>query len=143
MYVSFNKNLIINCTRDARTRPVPEWEPMHVESTALESAIRRIGQELARRSAGLGPTIFEQRWWSNTLLDWCTKDEAFKVRLFRFIDVLPSLHDDTQVIKLVEEYFGDLPSLSAGLRWGLRAISATKLAERLTATSLRRSIHQM
>ncbi|WP_447980576.1 proline dehydrogenase family protein [Candidatus Nitrospira bockiana] len=109
----------------------------------LESDIMRIGRDLAERSAGLSPTLFERRWWSKTLLDWAMKDEAFKVRLFRFIDVLPSLRDDAQVARLVEEYFGDLRSLGAPLQWGMRAMSATKLGARLSAKSLRQRILQM
>jgi RHH-type proline utilization regulon transcriptional repressor/proline dehydrogenase/delta 1-pyrroline-5-carboxylate dehydrogenase len=109
----------------------------------LESAIDRIGRQLADRSAGLAPTLFNRRWWSNMLLDWCMKDEAFKVRLFRFIDLLPSLKDDRQVTKLIEEYFEDLPTLATPLQWGLRAASATTLGARLTGHSLRQQILEM
>ncbi|MBA2251576.1 MAG: bifunctional proline dehydrogenase/L-glutamate gamma-semialdehyde dehydrogenase, partial [Nitrospirales bacterium] len=111
--------------------------------TDLESAIDRIGRQLADRSAGLAPTLFHRRWWSNTLLDWCMKDETFKVRLFRFIDLLPSLKDDRQVTKLIGEYFEDLPTLATPLQWGLRAASATTLGARLTGHSLRQHILEM
>src|SRR5688572_6476222 len=93
--------------------------------TDLESAIDGIGRQFAARSAGLAPTLFHRRWWSNALLDWCMKDESFKIRLFRFIDLLPSLKDDRQVTKLIEEYFEGLSTLAAPLQWGLRAASAT------------------
>jgi RHH-type transcriptional regulator, proline utilization regulon repressor / proline dehydrogenase / delta 1-pyrroline-5-carboxylate dehydrogenase len=83
----------------------------------LDSAIDRIGRLLADRSAGFSPSLFNRRWWSNTLLDWCMKDEAFKVRLFRVIDLLPSLKDDRQVTTLIEEYFHDLPTLATPLQW--------------------------
>ena len=79
-------------------------------STAVmiaESEIRRVGEDLAKRSAGHLPTLFNARWWTGRLLDWCMKDERFKVQLFRFIDVLPCLHSDTQVAGLIEEYFGN------------------------------------
>ena len=97
----------------------------------FESAIDRIGRRLADHSASFAPTVFNRRWWSNTLLDWCMKDEAFKVRLFRVIDLLPSLKDDRQVTTLIEEYFRDLPTLATPAQWGLRALSATKLGARL------------
>lgn len=109
----------------------------------LESAIGRIGRQLAARSTSLAPTLFNRRWWSNTLLDWCMKDERFKVRLFRFIDLLPSLKDDRQVTKLIEEYFAGLPTLAAPLQWGLRAASATTLGARLTGHTLRQHILDM
>ena len=116
---------------------------MKTDAPALETAIYQIGRDLAERSKGLAPTLFDRRWWSNTLLDWCMKDENFKVRLFRFIDVLPSLQNDAQVTKLVDEYFGEDRLPGAALQWGLRAVSATKLGARLSAKSLRHRIHQM
>ena len=71
------------------------------------------------------------------------KDEPFKIRLFRFIDVLPSVTDDRQTTPLIDEYFGDLPSLSAPLQWGLRALSATTLGARVGGQVLRRQILEM
>jgi len=114
-----------------------------LESTTLEPAIDRIGRRLAQAAARQGPTVFDRRWWSNSLLEWAMKDERFKVRLFRFIDVLPAVHEDSRVAALIEEYFGDLASSAAPLGWGLRAMSATKLGGRLTARSLRQQIMQM
>jgi len=111
--------------------------------TDLNSAIDRIGRRLADRSAGFAPTLFNRRWWSNRLLDWCMKDEAFKVRLFRVIDLLPSLKDDRQVTRLIEEYFDDLPSLATPLQLGLRALSATNIGARLSGHSLRQQIVEM
>lgn len=115
---------------------------MRDHDSALEAAIRRIGQSLAERSSGLAPTVFDPRWWSSTLLDWCMKDAAFKVQLFRFIDVLPSLRNDDQIARLAEEYLGE-KAVAAPLQWGMRAISATKLGTRLSAKSLRQQIMQM
>ncbi|MFQ5990890.1 MAG: proline dehydrogenase family protein [Nitrospiraceae bacterium] len=116
---------------------------MIATDTNLESAIRLIGADLARRSAGLSPSVFNSRWWSNSLLDWCMKDETFKVQLFRFIDVLPALRDESQIAKLVEEYFAGMPSLSTALQWGLRAMSATRLGAHFSSKSLKHQINQM
>ncbi|HET8563139.1 MAG TPA: proline dehydrogenase family protein, partial [Candidatus Binatia bacterium] len=116
---------------------------MENTSSALELSIHRIGRELAKQSAGLSPTVFDPGWWSKTLLDWGMKDEGFKVRLFRFIDVLPCLETDAQVARLMEEYFGGTDDVALPLQWGLRAISKTSLGSRLSAKSLRRQIHQM
>ena len=115
---------------------------MKNEDSALEDAIRRIGHGLAAQSAGLAPTIFDPRWWSESLLDWCMKDETFKVQLFRFIDVLPALRTDEQIARLAAEYFGE-SALAGPLRWGLRAVSTTKLGSRLSAKSLRQQINRM
>ncbi len=116
---------------------------MKTSPVGLESEIQRIGRELAERSAGHVPTVFNSRWWASALLDWCMKDEHFKVQLFRFIDVLPSLKHDALVARVVEEYFGKDEGSANPLHWGLRAISGTRLGAYLSAKSLRHHIHQM
>nr|MBI3612193.1 bifunctional proline dehydrogenase/L-glutamate gamma-semialdehyde dehydrogenase [Nitrospirota bacterium] len=105
----------------------------------------RIGRMLAAQSAGHVPSLFDRRWWSSSLLDWCMRNETFKVQLFRFVDVLPSLNSDAQVARLAEEYFAGLRggADSLPLQWGLQAVSASKLGARLGARSLRKRIEQM
>jgi RHH-type proline utilization regulon transcriptional repressor/proline dehydrogenase/delta 1-pyrroline-5-carboxylate dehydrogenase len=116
---------------------------MKVRQSTLEPEIRRIGEALAARSAGHAPTVFNQRWWSANLLRWSMEDDDFKVRLFRFIDVLPCLQRDEQVTNLVTEYFGGMEKLAGPMHWGLRAISATRLGARLSVHSLRHQVEQM
>jgi len=108
----------------------------------IESAIRRIGLDLAGRSAGQAPSIFQSQWWSSSLMDLCLKDEAFKVQLFRFVDVLPSLGSDAQVAALLNEYFRDT-SVPVSLQWGLRSVSATGVGASLGAKAIRSQVEQM
>ncbi len=116
---------------------------VNVGEGELEANIRRIGGAFVTQSTGHVPTVFNAKWWASTLLDWSMKDEEFKVQLFRFIDVLPSLKHDTLVAKVVEEYFGGEDAAKSPLHWGLRAISGTRLGAFLSAKSLRHQIHQM
>ncbi len=118
---------------------------MDANSQVIEAATRRIGRMLAAQSAGHVPSLFDRRWWSSSLLDWCMRNETFKVQLFRFVDVLPSLNNDAQVARLAEEYFADVQSGAnpLPLQWGLQAVSASKLGARLSARSLRKRIEQM
>ncbi|MEW6247695.1 MAG: proline dehydrogenase family protein [Nitrospirota bacterium] len=109
----------------------------------LEARIRQIGEDLARRSSGHAPAVFDPRHWSQILINMAMKDEAFKVQLFRFVDVLPSLRDDRQVARLAEEYFGESGVQIFGLKWGLKALSATKLGASLGAKSIRHQVEQM
>jgi RHH-type proline utilization regulon transcriptional repressor/proline dehydrogenase/delta 1-pyrroline-5-carboxylate dehydrogenase len=108
----------------------------------LESAIGRIGRDLAGRSAGKAPSIFQPRWWSASLLDLCLKNEAFKVQLFRFVDVLPSLNSDEQVALLLKEYFSDT-AVPASLQWGMASVAATGLGAGLSAGAIRSQVGQM
>jgi len=97
---------------------------MSAISPPLESVVRRIGEQLARLSAGRTPTLFERRWWSQTALNLAMQDSRFKTQLFRFIDVLPSVTDDEQVVALARAYLGDGGTALFGGQWGLKALSA-------------------
>ena len=116
---------------------------MPIISSPLEPAIYRIGEQLARLSAGRTPTLFEGRWWSHTALNLAMQDSLFKAQLFRFIDVLPSVTDDEQVVTLAREYLGDGDTALFGTHWGLKAMSATSLGARLSGKAIRSQIEHM
>ncbi len=110
---------------------------------SLESDIRRIGQTWAEQAHHLTPGFWDHRWWTNLLLDWGTRDEQFKVQLFRFIDVLPALQTDQQFVRILKEYFQDLPSLPTPLRWLLTHFSNNPFTARLGTHVLRRQFLKM
>ena len=116
---------------------------MAIPPASLEPAILRIGEQLAQLSAGHTPTIFEGRWWSQSAINLAMKDNAFKARLFRFIDVLPVITDDERVVSLAEEYLGEFSRELFGLQWGLKALAATGIGARLTGKSIRHQIEHM
>jgi len=116
---------------------------MSTISSPLESAITRIGEQLARLSAGRTPTLFEGRWWSHTALNLAMHDSRFKAQLFRFIDVLPSITDDERVVILAREYMGDGDTALFGTHWGLKAMSATSLGARLSGKAIRSQVEHM
>jgi len=58
---------------------------------------------------------------------WSTEDEAFKVQLFRFIDVFPQLADEQAVFDHLREYFLDSGvNLPRGFGFALRAGSLSR-----------------
>lgn len=116
---------------------------MTTERSLLEPTILRIGEHLAQLSAGLSPTIFDSRWWSQSVINLAMKDAAFKAHLFRFIDVLPAVTDDERVVTLVEEYFGQMGGELFGLQWGLKALASTSMGARMTGKSIRKQVEQM
>ena len=116
---------------------------MSTMSSSLEPTVCRIGEQLARLSAGRTPTLFERRWWSQTALNLAMQDSVFKTQLFRFIDVLPSVTDDEQVVTLAREYLGDGEAQFFGAQWGLKALSATSLGARLSGKAIRSQVEQM
>lgn len=110
---------------------------------SLEPEIRRIGEQLARLSAGQSPTLFNRRWWSQAAINLAMHDSAFKTQLFRFIDVLPAVTDDARVVTLAREYLGDVSAQIFGAQWGLHAVTATQLTARLTGKAIRSQVEQM
>ncbi len=75
------------------------------EDNRLESRTIEIGSELFEAMKGDVPSFFDQRRWKGKVMDWTMKDERFKVQLFRFIDALPSLKSDCELLPLLIEYF--------------------------------------
>ncbi|HVG03270.1 MAG TPA: proline dehydrogenase family protein, partial [Nitrospira sp.] len=116
---------------------------MTFDPTSFEPRIRIIGEDLARRSGGQAPGLFDSRWWSQAAINLAMKDPTFKTQLFRFIDVLPSLRDDAQVVRLAEEYFGDMGAQLFGAQWGLRALASTRLGASVSGKAIRHQVEQM
>ncbi len=112
-------------------------------SPPSESVINHIGERLARLAAGKSPSVFEGRWWSHQALNLAMHDSHFKAQLFRFIDVLPSITDDEQVVSLAREYLGDGEAALFGSHWGLRAMSATSFGAKLSGKAIRSQIEHM
>ncbi len=89
---------------------------------ATETAIHRIGGELIRQADQHTGGMLSAAFWSDKLMDWAMKDEAFKVQLFRFIDCFPSLHTKQNVHEHLVDYLTQPGvTLPSGLGMGLKA----------------------
>jgi len=64
---------------------------------AFEREVLRIGGELIERARKKRAGVLSAAFWSDKLMDWAMKDEAFKVQLFRFVDAFPRLKTPQQV----------------------------------------------
>ncbi len=78
---------------------------VHVEEVTQEIG-RYLFEHLRRRKA----SIFEKRWWEDRILSWAMGDEAVKVQMFRFVDVLPRLKTHAAVARHLQEYFEEVSS---------------------------------
>ncbi len=103
----------------------------------LTPSIRQIERTLVRQSHQHAPRLGGHRWWTRLLLDWSTRDDQFKVQLFRFIDVLPALKTDEQFVRLLHEYFDEVRSLPSPLRWLLTHSLNNPLMARIGTRVLR------
>ena len=75
---------------------------------SVEEATQEIGRNLWEHLERRRPTIFEQRWWLDHVLEWAMADESVKVQMFRFVDVLPMLRSHEAVTAHLHEYFDDV-----------------------------------
>src|SRR5262245_7682434 len=89
----------------------------------LEELTRRIGKEIFARVAPGGPFPFSPAWWDDRLMDLSMQDEAVKLQMFRFVDVLPQLETPEAIVRHLREYFAEVGDrLPLPLRWGLRVL---------------------
>ena len=91
---------------------------------ASEEEIKRVGRDIFDRMQGQTPSVFRKDWWSGKMMEWSMKDEDFKVEMFRFVDVFPTLKDAVQLAEHMQEYFcregQDFPS---SFQWGLSKVN--------------------
>lgn len=58
------------------------------------------------------PLSLSPEWWQERVLDWATSDPDFRVKLLRFVDVLPALRSGRAVADHIRQYFrGPAPSM--------------------------------
>ncbi len=93
---------------------------------------------------GETPSIFRKNYWTGKVMDWSMQDEAFKVEMFRFVDVFPSLKTAESVATHLREYFGrpeqDFPD---ALQWGIKAVSPDSFAAKMIAKGIAKNIEAM
>ncbi|MBN1654672.1 MAG: L-glutamate gamma-semialdehyde dehydrogenase [Deltaproteobacteria bacterium] len=84
------------------------------KSDKLEALIETRGAELFEATRGVEPSIFDKGYWNGKIIDYCMAHKSFKVEMFRFVDVLPTLRDAKAVARHIDEYFNredlDLPA---------------------------------
>ncbi len=109
----------------------------------IDNEIIETGKSIFQSIDGDGQSIFNKDWWYGKIMDWSMKNEDFKVKMFRFVDVLPYLKTNNEVTKHLKEYFsdenGDLPkvfgfglgigSLAPGLLSGAIKKNVTEMAK--------------
>jgi RHH-type proline utilization regulon transcriptional repressor/proline dehydrogenase/delta 1-pyrroline-5-carboxylate dehydrogenase len=93
-----------------------------METAELEPKIVARGKEFFASISGEQLSLFNKARWTGAVMDWCMRNEAFKVQLFRFVDVYPYLTTSRLLTGHIEEYFGggdkEVPAV---LRWGAKA----------------------
>src|SRR5712675_2842576 len=91
------------------------------ETHDIEPRIRQYGEQVfALMDAAEPPSLFSNKGFYGTLMEWSMRDEHFKTQLFRFVDVLPTLTSASEIARHLKEYLGE-DHVSPALRLGLKA----------------------
>jgi RHH-type proline utilization regulon transcriptional repressor/proline dehydrogenase/delta 1-pyrroline-5-carboxylate dehydrogenase len=115
-----------------------------VNVTDVESLTHSYGREIFARLNRAGPVPFSPSWWDDRLMEWSMGDEAVKLQLFRFVDVLPLLRSPETITRHLREYFGEArENLPGWLTFGLRWLPSHGLLGRLLASTAYRSAERL
>ncbi len=111
---------------------------------ALEPQIQRIGRDLLEQTGRQRAGVLSKAFWSQKLIDWAMKDEAFKVQLFRFVDTFPTLKTPEQIHDHLTDYLSQPgvtppPGLGLGMKAGgiLKGTFAKTVASQITGLGQR------
>src|SRR5437867_11265725 len=86
---------------------------------ARQSEIDRRGSRIFELVDKHPEPLFSKAGFYQRLMALSMRDERFKVQLFRFVDVLPSLRHSREIIGHLNEYFSDDgfgPFVGTGIR---------------------------
>src|ERR1700687_1923762 len=128
-----------------RRRHVPlTRDPRMVTTSDLETMTQRYGREIFARIDRGGPVPFTPAWWDDRLMEWSMGDEAIKVQLFRFVDVLPLLRTPADIARHLREYFGQAQGRLPGwLTLGLNLIPSDGVLGKAFAAVAHRSARRL
>ena len=127
--------------------PVTEKSNSKIEITSaqqsIDAEVLSLGEKLFGHIEDQVPSVFNSTYWEGRLLDWAMRDESFKVDLFRFVDVLPSLVTASQVSHHVNDYFlkegRELPTF---LKMAIKAASRN-ITSGLSAIVVRKGVSRL
>ena len=141
-------------TAKPASRSASEKTPKKAASAAVKSSSTdndqteqrtlEIGRELFGRIQHRSPSIFHGRWWEDRLMSWAMNDQAVKVQMFRFVDVLPMLRDHTAIARHLDEYFEEVRDhLPWAARLGLDLSTSNSILSRALAFNARTNAARM
>ena len=109
-----------------------------LHSKEIEQLTQEIGLSLLKTLNRKETPLFDKKLWYGKVLSWTMKNDSFKTRLFRFIDVLPALKTPEEILSHLKEYFKDQQS-----RWFSSGLLLSHLSPSLAAASIKKQIQAL
>jgi RHH-type proline utilization regulon transcriptional repressor/proline dehydrogenase/delta 1-pyrroline-5-carboxylate dehydrogenase len=90
---------------------------------SIEPTIQQFGREMLQAARQNKAGVLSGAFWSDKLMDWSMKDEAFKVQFFRFVDAFPMLRTSDAVYEHLTDYLSQPgvtppPGFALGMKAG-------------------------
>ncbi|MCH2143544.1 MAG: proline dehydrogenase family protein [Phycisphaerales bacterium] len=132
-------------TKPTQTTPSgqadPDGTPIEPSDKAHEQLILTRSREFLAKARVNRSSMLSGGFWSDKLMDWSMKDEAFKVQLFRFVDAFPMLRTPEQVHDHLVDYLSQ-PGVTPPPGFGV-GIKAGGLAKGLLTKTFSNQITSM
>ncbi len=129
----------------AQPTTAPALDPEGIDR--VDAATQVLGERLWNRWKRRQPSFFERRWWDDRILGIAMADEAIKVQMFRFVDVLPRLKSHEDVTRHLQEYFDEvrhhLPLAVELVKYGVEHIRPNSVLSRALAFNARMNAVRM
>src|ERR1041385_7141122 len=74
---------------------------------SLQGEIEKRGLQIFDLVDRYPQSLFSKAGFYQRLMEFSMRDEHFKVQMFRFVDVLASLHRGSDIVQHLDEYFAD------------------------------------
>jgi RHH-type proline utilization regulon transcriptional repressor/proline dehydrogenase/delta 1-pyrroline-5-carboxylate dehydrogenase len=118
-----------------------------ISESTYETKTQAIARELlaaTREHRSFLAQMRDQMRWDDRLLGWAMGNPGLRVQLFRLIDCLPSLHNNADIARHMQEYLGD-PSveLPKGLKDILNFANPDSIPGQLAATTFKTAVETL
>lgn len=109
----------------------------------LEASIVHFGREIFKEITKHQLSTFDKKYWSGRIMDWSMRNPAFKLNMFRLVDVLPSLRSVRSLADHAEQYLTQpLREINRPLSHLLK-LGASLPASPFLAASLKKGVREM
>lgn len=109
----------------------------------LELRIKNKAEEIYATMGGEVPSLFNRKKWRGKIMAWSMRDADFRIRLLRFVDVLPTVKTDSEVLRIFGEYFSGVNNPPPEMRRMLACLSERDDADRVATKMLRTALKSL
>ena len=110
-----------------------------------EARVQQIGRELFERVAADRQAFYSADRWTAALFAWSLAHEDSKLQLFRFVDVLPALDTNRDLVRHLREYFEGRDAPYAGLLHAALGVArvAGRVGDAVIGVMLRETVRRL